>query len=1003
MSSDEGYQKYKPPRHPLLLENQLRNIVPTEKFINDRVSRYLTYQHNNARSPGVAAATAAESVRLAVEGLRSKINTEWVDGFRAWLLGNSKYNTDQYFTPWGRKPLVHIDGVVDWIDAEIDMHHDFRTKLQLLYIEGPGDTLERAYLYYKFVVCGLDWAVAQKHTAGDGKQYPPWFDRKGQIEFLDMYGDYPGDGATGGADHPGGQTQGNPDGSRADPRDPDKAGDPESGGSGTDLGDLARSFQAGAAGDAASTPDDSGTTGRMRVANDNKKAQALQTQTNDRLDRLLLEKQKQAAELVKMQNTLAHIHSQLAEKAPIIVQQQAQDPALAQALRTIQQTAIDQHALQRQHWDALQAQVKAVHDAQNTAVAAQAQYNRVDPALIQQLQTAIANAQRESEATRAAMLTLANVSTNNTEALKNAIGNLKTNVDVNVDIPEDLMQKLDDMVQRSQQTIASNNTTIASLEQYFTRLDEATVKWANANRTGDAENAAKHFEAAAKNISAAIAEKMQQLNNETQLEYEARLTDKLQAVMQQLGGLGTPQQEANLLMSTRLTEILTELQTSNAARSEDAQANLRAMGVLSSNITTALLQLQNQTSVVATTTDPELARAITQLLQHQQALQQAIGNAASAPTNAAVDIAPLVAALKEASADMQKAQAATTAVVAQDPATQANLQKMMELMLSQNQRAEQLLSQLQTTASQPAVLLQANPILGEIELDKLRAILSEQSTATVADLEGRMKTVLDGSLQSTAQTSALQATVSRLEQEREEARRTAQTYQQREEQTNAQLQAMQQALGEKNAVITQLSKAQQEHEAAKQQTTALRDEITSAKALLENSNSTVVKLQQEIEQFHRDAVLDEVRVELLAKAETHLRKEQAKVAELNATLSSKESELEAESIRRRSRDAEITRLKRQAQESETANNSTVLALQSQLAKLQGEAQVWQADYTTQRQTLMESLAELRKQQGQLQVAAQAIENKMDTAPTPVVRDANAKKVQKQLVANSNKS
>lgn len=178
--------KFAAPKHPLLVEQTLKKIQPIGAYKDAIKEAYFLKSMYNESEADIQAAWANQLVKFEAQQLDDKIDSEFKNDFRAWVCGNSPFNANAKITPWGRKPLFYVNqGVRDFLTAEHDMHHDFRAALIKLQFEGPGKTIEQAYLYYKYIVRALDWYY--KHKAKGETAHPPWYDHNGQIEFLDMY------------------------------------------------------------------------------------------------------------------------------------------------------------------------------------------------------------------------------------------------------------------------------------------------------------------------------------------------------------------------------------------------------------------------------------------------------------------------------------------------------------------------------------------------------------------------------------------------------------------------------------------------------------------------------------------------------------------------------------------------------------------------------------------------------------------------------------------------
>lgn len=186
-SSSSRGGKYSAEKHPLLVEKRIGKMTPQDPHKRAMIDRYIDISAQRATSPQERAAWFIEKAHREVESVDHQIDAEWKDDFRAWVCGNSPFNTKKHLTPWGRQPLFYMNtGVRKFLQDEHDMRHDFRAALLKLQMAGPGKTIEQAYLYYKFIVRAMDWAEKHKNT-GDGPMTPPWYDHAGQLEFLDAY------------------------------------------------------------------------------------------------------------------------------------------------------------------------------------------------------------------------------------------------------------------------------------------------------------------------------------------------------------------------------------------------------------------------------------------------------------------------------------------------------------------------------------------------------------------------------------------------------------------------------------------------------------------------------------------------------------------------------------------------------------------------------------------------------------------------------------------------
>lgn len=185
MSRDtrKGGQKFGPPKHPIQVEATLKTIQPTHTHTSHRLKAYGTRVLAYNADPDIRAGIAHQLAADDWQERKEIIDTEFKDGFDAWLAGNSKWNNKKCFTPWERQPLFHVPGVVKYFDQQIDVHENFRKCLLDLQRNGPQN-INQAYLYYKYIVRARDWRVENS----DGSMTdPPWFSLAGKLDFLDKF------------------------------------------------------------------------------------------------------------------------------------------------------------------------------------------------------------------------------------------------------------------------------------------------------------------------------------------------------------------------------------------------------------------------------------------------------------------------------------------------------------------------------------------------------------------------------------------------------------------------------------------------------------------------------------------------------------------------------------------------------------------------------------------------------------------------------------------------
>ncbi len=80
-------------------------------------------------------------------------NREYIIEFIKWIRGTSALNDNLQKTPWGRKPLWGAS-IRAFLEEIVVSRRMFEMKLAKLYMDGPPDTIDKAWIYYKYVVCG---------------------------------------------------------------------------------------------------------------------------------------------------------------------------------------------------------------------------------------------------------------------------------------------------------------------------------------------------------------------------------------------------------------------------------------------------------------------------------------------------------------------------------------------------------------------------------------------------------------------------------------------------------------------------------------------------------------------------------------------------------------------------------------------------------------------------------------------------------------------------------
>lgn len=164
--------KFAPPPTPFQKEAKIPDMEPPEWMLSDAVRRYAANEQDTV--PGFKDYLAKELLKDQEELTRKNFVLE----FKAWLRGISRYNYDRNVTPWGTSHLMHLPGVNEMFDAELDQYYKFKSALLKLATWGPTN-LDDAYLYYKYIVLPL-WMARVDPT-----RTCKWFDHDGRQMFLD--------------------------------------------------------------------------------------------------------------------------------------------------------------------------------------------------------------------------------------------------------------------------------------------------------------------------------------------------------------------------------------------------------------------------------------------------------------------------------------------------------------------------------------------------------------------------------------------------------------------------------------------------------------------------------------------------------------------------------------------------------------------------------------------------------------------------------------------------
>lgn len=161
--------KFKPPTTELERENELQSMSPTDaikraEMIKHYRNLFQKLKKNEQTIPGVELnyaqkqalmnAVAVELNQLINGDVDKRVNSDFVRDFQEWLLGRSRYNANTDKTPWGAKRLVG-DSIMAYLNSFVDKKFELQKALSKLKMNIPDD-IQTAWLYYKFIVRGMD-------------------------------------------------------------------------------------------------------------------------------------------------------------------------------------------------------------------------------------------------------------------------------------------------------------------------------------------------------------------------------------------------------------------------------------------------------------------------------------------------------------------------------------------------------------------------------------------------------------------------------------------------------------------------------------------------------------------------------------------------------------------------------------------------------------------------------------------------------------------------------
>ena len=167
---EKAVQKFGVPENPLILETQIPELLPPEgmlrskqmKFLGNRISDDIVSEFERVGYGKIKA-------QLQYDDFTKSVKKAFKEEFQEWLQGRSKYNVmkwpggnwkNRLRTPWGPKALTHMPDVRDYLTQHINKRMEFKIMLTLLYMTGPR-SLPEAWLYFKYIVCGMDMPYDQ--------------------------------------------------------------------------------------------------------------------------------------------------------------------------------------------------------------------------------------------------------------------------------------------------------------------------------------------------------------------------------------------------------------------------------------------------------------------------------------------------------------------------------------------------------------------------------------------------------------------------------------------------------------------------------------------------------------------------------------------------------------------------------------------------------------------------------------------------------------------------
>lgn len=188
-TEDKGYEtslndKKGAKPHPIFNEDNLKTRVPQNAWLSENIKRNLYNKIEDDLVPGdLRSAFAHELAKIENEEFKSSLIDEFVSDFQLWLQGRSEWNVKRYnvgihgeggipYTPWGAKPLFHIDDVRQYLEGYLRMRSEFQIKLAHLLVDYPR-SLEEAWIYYKYLIRGASLPSGINELYSDFSRFDP--------------------------------------------------------------------------------------------------------------------------------------------------------------------------------------------------------------------------------------------------------------------------------------------------------------------------------------------------------------------------------------------------------------------------------------------------------------------------------------------------------------------------------------------------------------------------------------------------------------------------------------------------------------------------------------------------------------------------------------------------------------------------------------------------------------------------------------------------------------